>query len=206
MSPGDTKWDQEAAGVIAKRYGEIVADGDKANGMKGDISALKDIGKMVTTGKGAEVVNALGPYADALGIKIDGLGAGQAYEAVVSRLAPSLRTPGVGASSDFDAKQFLRSLPALGNTPEGNQIISDTLDAVADYKIRAADIASAALRGEITRAQAEKELRALPDPWTAWKSVSGKYTGAASGGSAVQDGKSDNSGIPTWNPATQRFE
>jgi hypothetical protein len=94
----------------------------------------------------------------------------------------------------------------LGNTPDGNQIISDTLEAVANYKIQAAEIASAALRGEITRAQSEKALRALPDPWTAWKSVSGKYTGTASGGSAVQDGKSDNSGIPVWNPEKQRFE
>lgn len=207
ISPGDNAFDKEASVVLAKRYGDLVADGDIANSMKGDIAALKDIGTMVRTGKGAEVINALGPYADALGVRLDGLGPGQAYEAIVSRLAPSLRTPGVGSSSDFDAKQFLRSLPALGNTPKGNQIISDTLDAIANHKIAAAEIASAALRGEITRAQAEKELRALPDPWTAWKRVSGRYSGASvQPGSAVQDGNTDSQSAEEWtyDPVTKR--
>ncbi len=41
-----------------------------------------------------------------------------------------------------------------------------TLKGLQENKVRAAEIASKALNGEVTRPQAEKMLRELPDPMT----------------------------------------
>ena len=176
MPAGETAFEKESAQAQAKRFDGIIQGGDEASRMMGDIEALKDIGSMIKTGKGAQALAALGPYAEALGIEIAGLGEMQAYEAISARVAPSLRTPGVGASSDFDARQFLKAIPSLANDPVGNQIISNTLEAVSQHKIAAAEIASAAMRGEISRADAERQIRALPNPWALWKRVSGRYS------------------------------
>jgi hypothetical protein len=69
---------------------------------------------------------------------------------------------------------FLEGLPGLGKTKGGNEIISQTLDAFAQHKIAAGDIASRAVAGELSARDAEKELRALPDPLTLWKQSRGK--------------------------------
>lgn len=153
----------------AKRYNEMIEQGDQANNMIGDIKALQDIGTRIQTGAGAQARLMLGPYVQALGVKVDGLDDLQAYQAVVSRLAPQMRVPGSGANSDFEARQFLLSLPTLGNTPGGNKIIEDTLMGIAQNKRAAGDIARQAGTGQITRQQADQMLQALPDPFTAFR-------------------------------------
>lgn len=153
----------------AKRYNEMIDQGDQANNMIGDIKALQDIGARIQTGAGAQARLMLGPYVQALGVKVDGLDDLQAYQAVVSRLAPQMRVPGSGANSDFEARQFLLSLPTLGNTPGGNKIIEDTLMGIAQNKRAAAEIARQAGTDEITRQEADRRLQALPDPFTAFR-------------------------------------
>ena len=153
----------------AKRYNEMIDQGDQANNMIGDIKALQDIGTRIQTGAGAQAKLLLGPYAQALGVTVDGLDDLQAYQAVVSRLAPQMRVPGSGANSDFEARQFLLSLPTLGNTPGGNKLIEDTLMGIAQNKRAAGDIARQAGTGQITRQQADQMLQALPDPFTAFR-------------------------------------
>ena len=168
MKP-ESAFDTEAAKAQAKRFDNIITEGDNASGMIANINALREIGAGLNTGKGAEIMASLGPYAEMAGVKIDGLGEMQAYDAIVSRIAPSLRTPGVGAMSDYELRQFVKALPGLGKTPEGNAIIQNTLESVAQHKMEAARIASAVLNGEMTRQQGEKMIRELPDPWTLWK-------------------------------------
>lgn len=157
-------FDTEAGKLQAKRFDELAADGQTAKQMVSDIQTLTDLGKNIGTGKTAEFKAAIGPYAEALGLKIDGLSDIQAYEAVVNRLAPNLRVKGSGAQSDMELKNFLKSLPSLGNTPEGNEIASSVLTGLQENKIRAAEIGSKALTKEISRSDAEKQLRELPDP------------------------------------------
>jgi hypothetical protein len=155
--------------LMAQRFDDIVQRGGRAKDMLGNISALRDIGSQIETGKIAEWQAALGPYADALGVTIDGLGPMQAYRSVVAKMIPDMRVPGSGTTSDYDARKFAESLPSLGNTPEGNALIQDTFEAFADAQIRAADIASRALSGEIDPREAERMIRELPDPLAAWK-------------------------------------
>jgi hypothetical protein len=178
---------KKADETAATRMSDLVTSGQGAAQFMGDIQALAALGGQIDTGKGAEILNTLGPYAQALGVELNGLSEGQAYQAIIDRMAPAMRPAGSGASSDFDARQFLSSLPSLGRTPEGNQIIMQTLSAMQQHKIAAAEIAGRALSGDITWQAADKEIAALGDPFTAFNEY-GKQTGeqgAAPGAPAV---------------------
>lgn len=174
--------DQKGEGAFAKKAGDLQAEdytalvkrGRDAKGMTSDLSALRDIASRITTGKTAEITAQLGPWAEALGIKVEGLGDLQAYKAITSRLAPRMRVPGSGATSDFEMRTFLDALPDLGRTPEGNAIVANVLQAIQNNDIRAAEIAGRALAGEIGAKDAERLLRELPDPFTAWKQARGE--------------------------------
>jgi hypothetical protein len=175
---GESEFSKVAGKSQAERFDKLSADALDAKQMISDMQSLRDIGSRIATGKTAEVTAALGPYAEALGVKVDGLDDMQAYKAIVSRLAPRMRAPGSGSSSDTDVRMFLESLPGIGKTPGGNELIAQTFDAMARGKIAAAEIASKALTGEITRQEAEKQLRALPDPLALWKKSRTQQSGA----------------------------
>jgi hypothetical protein len=160
---GEGEFSKEAGKLQAKRFDELASDGPAANQMLSDVQTLQSLGTLINTGKGAEFKAALGPYAEALGVKIDGLPEAQAYNAIVTRVAPTLRVKGSGAQSDYELKSFLKSLPSLGNTPEGNAIVSKTLEGLYQNKLTAAEIGAKALSREITPTQAETQLRQLPD-------------------------------------------
>lgn len=151
--------------LAATRLNDVIISGQSAQQMMGDLQALTAIGSQINTGKTAEIMNTLGPYAQAAGINIEGLGEGQAYQAIIDRMAPQMRPAGSGSSSDTDVRMFLSSLPQLRNTPEGNQIITQTMTALQQHKIAAAELASQAFDGRKTWQEAEAEIRALPNPY-----------------------------------------
>ncbi|MEW9616018.1 hypothetical protein AB3G45_19575 [Shinella sp. S4-D37] len=169
MGENSNKFGEKSDEEAAKRIAGYVEEGASAPQMIGDMQLLIDLGKNIGTGKIAEFKLALGPYAEMAGIKIDGLSDAQAYDAVTSRLAPQMRPAGAGATSDFDAKQYLKSIPSLGLTPEGNEIIAGTMQSVAQNKLDAAEIAARAQRGEISWQDAETQIRALPNPYERFK-------------------------------------
>ncbi len=162
-------FDKEAGKIVANRYNDLAAEGPAAKQMVSDVQTLQQLGTQIGTGKGAQVKEAIGPYAQALGIDIKGLSDIQAYEAIVNRVAPTLRVKGSGAQSDMELKNFLKSLPSLGNTPEGNSLVAKTMQGLAQNKVQASEIASSALNKEITRKEADKRLLALPDPMQEWR-------------------------------------
>jgi len=159
---------KKADETAATRMSDYVTAGNDATNFVGDLQTLGAISQNLETGKGAEVLAALGPFAEMAGIDIAGLGEAQAYDAIISRMAPAMRIPGSGASSDFDARQFLKSLPALGKSPEGNQIVIDTFQGIQQRKIAAAEIAQQALTNQITWQEADKQIAALGDPYSAF--------------------------------------
>lgn len=169
VGDAETSFSKEAGKVTAERFNGLVADGQKSKQMMSDMSTLLDLGKNIGTGKGAQLAATLGPYAEAAGINVNGLPDIQAYEAIVNRVAPSLRVAGSGAQSDYELKNFLKSIPSLGNTQEGNELATTVMSGLQQSKILASDIASKALAGEITRTEAEKQLRDLPDPMQPYK-------------------------------------
>ena len=173
VADAESEFVKETSKRRAQRFDEIVQGGANANTMIAQVQRLRDLGTQIGTGKGAEITAALGPFAESIGIDIEGLDEMQAYQAVTAAMAPSLRTPGSGAQSDFELRSFMQSLPSLGKTPGGNKLISDTLEALARHKQAAAGIAAAALNGDISPQEAERQLQALPDPLTLWKQATG---------------------------------
>jgi hypothetical protein len=190
----ESAFSSKAAESQVKRYNEIVETGFSAKAMRSDLDTLRDLRSRFETGKTAEIKSALGPYAEALGVPIKDLGDIQAYDAIIAKLAPRMRPAGSGATSDFEMQQYLKALPTLGKTPEGNAILDGTMQALQQHQERAAEIASKALNGEIDRKQAEKELRELPDPMTAWKDWRKRQSA------------SDSAPVRRYNPATGKIE
>ncbi|KAB2676751.1 hypothetical protein F9K85_09660 [Brucella tritici] len=178
------KFVEKSDEAAAKRMDDIVATGQTAPQTMADMQQLLDLGSQIGTGKAAQAKAVLGPYAQALGIDIDGMGDIQAYQAITSRLAPQMRAVGSGSSSDRDVALFFQSLPNLGNTPGGNEIIANTMKSVAQNKMNAADIARRAQRGEITWQDADKQISELPNPYDLFKQFQ----------KDSQSGKSDNGG------------
>lgn len=165
----ESSFSTEAGKLQAQRFDELVQAGHSAQSMISDISALAELGAQIETGKGAEIMSALGPWAEQFGVNIEGLGENQAFNAIVARITPTMRVAGSGATSDMEMRKFAESLPGLGKTPEGNAMIQNTLQALAEHKIAAARIASEAIAGNITPREADQQIAALPDPLSLWK-------------------------------------
>ncbi len=175
------KFVEKSDEAAAKRMNDIVASGQTAPQTMADMQQLIDLGAQIGTGKGAQIMATIGPYAQALGIDIKNMNEIQAYEAITSRLAPQMRAVGSGASSDRDVSMFLQSLPNLRNVQGGNEIIANTMKAVSQNKINAAEIASKAQRGEISWQDADKQIRELPNPYELFKGFQ-KETETSKGG------------------------
>lgn len=162
---GDNKFAEVASTSIAKRFEGIVSEGDSAQADKALLGQLQDLGSVIGTGGAAGIQKWLSDR----GIKVgDNVGALEAYGAIIDKLTPQQRIPGSGATSDYEGKMFKNSLPSLMNTPQGNAILSGTLQALADNKIARAAIAEQGLNREITPQETTKQLRALPSPYEAF--------------------------------------
>lgn len=87
--------------------------------------------------------------------------AGAAFQSVVSRVAPTLRAPGSGATSDIEYDGMVKSLPALKNRPEANRAISSMMKAKAQINMDRAAVVSAYQNNEISAADARKQLQEI---------------------------------------------
>jgi hypothetical protein len=187
---GESEFNKVGGKLDAERFDAYIKAGDDARNVIADLDSLREIGSRITTGKTAEVTAALGPYAEMLGVKIDTLPDLQAYKSIVAKMAPRMRPPGSGATSDFDLRQYIEALPGLGKTPEGNEIIANTNKALAEHRLAVSAIAEKAIAKELTRSEATKQIRELPDPLELWRKARGKSPAATSETTKVIDGKS----------------
>jgi hypothetical protein len=87
--------------------------------------------------------------------------AGAAFNSVTKRIAPTLRTPGSGSTSDIEYEGMLNSLPRLSNNPDANALINEMMKAKADINIERADIITAKANGDIDSKTARKQLREI---------------------------------------------
>lgn len=167
---GETSFASESAKSLVKRLTDNVEQGQAARTQQGDLERLLELGNAIgTQGAAASVKAALGPYANALGIQIEGLNEIQAFTGIVSKLAPTMRPPGSGATSDFEFKQYLAALPQLAQTTEGRKLILDQMGAMINHKAAVGEISERVLAGEIDRKQADVEIRKLGNPLSLWR-------------------------------------
>lgn len=103
-----------------------------------------------------------------LGVNVGGEDKAALFTAIVNRLAPTLRVPGSGATSDMEMRLFMQSLPSLVNTREGNALIAKTMGDMVAYRQAAGDIATMMQlgpeNGGVTLADGMKQLRGLANP------------------------------------------
>lgn len=162
---GENKFNEALGAAQAKRWNGYIEEGDVAQNRLADIQTLRDASRRLgSQGSSANLKSTIGPYAESLGIKIEGLSDIQLYESITNRLAPSLRAPGSGSTSDIEFKGFMRAIGPLSNTPAAREMILDTFEAASRNDIARSEIASRLAAGEINRGQAEKEIRSLANP------------------------------------------
>ncbi len=184
---GESAFATTANKGIADRFLKISEEGDAGRQDMALLGQLRSLGANINTGGMAAIQGYLADKGIKLGENVSQI---EAYGALIDRLTPAQRIPGAGATSDFDARMFKNSLPRLINTPEGNELIVNTLEALAQDRQQRAVIAERAIAGELKPAEAVRELRALPPPNMTFKSgleqlqKSGRLAPAeASGGS-----------------------
>lgn len=123
-----------------------------SGGMMQDMTALDELLKVAPQG----------PIAGRLAEAFPGFStAGDAAQSIMLRVAPSLRTPGSGSTSDIEYQGMLQSLPRLSNSPGGNQIISGVMKAKAQLNVERGQIVSAYQNGQIDDQTARAKLQEL---------------------------------------------
>ena len=153
----ESEFGKETGKALAQRFNAMATEGDEAIQNQAMIDELRRLGGRINTGASAVLKDRLGQ----LGVKTEGVEEIQAFRALVARLTPQQRVPGSGATSDFDAKMFQDSLPALINQPGGNALILDTIDKLNSNKVARGDIALRVQAGELKPNEAVGELRKL---------------------------------------------
>jgi len=160
VNSGD-KGANKFAELDAKTLVDVASTGMQAQRSLGQLSRLESLLEGVPTG----AQGALKLLAGNFGIKTEGLDDLQAAQALINSLVPQQRPAGSGPMSDADLELFKQSLPRIINSPNGNQIILETMRGVAQYDKMGADIVQRYRNNEITQAQAFAELGTRPDPF-----------------------------------------
>ena len=164
------KFEETLGSKSGERFNNYIAAGDTARGMLSDIAALRAASRNLgSLGASADARARFGPMLEAAGIKVDGLDDIQFYRNTIARLAPQMRQPGSGAQSDTELKGFERSIGLLSDSPRAREATLDSLEAAARNQMSAADIATQVAEKQISRSEAEKRIRALPDPMSAFR-------------------------------------
>jgi hypothetical protein len=86
---------------------------------------------------------------------------GDAFQSIVKRIAPTLRAPGSGSTSDIEYAGMLQSLPALQNDPTANQMILSIMKAKAEINMQRAEIITQYQNKEMTVAEARAKMSEL---------------------------------------------
>jgi hypothetical protein len=162
----ETAFAKEGGGGLGKQFVKLSEEGQNARQDLALVGQLRDLGSVVQTGAPAAIQGWLANQ----GIKVGpNVGAVEAYGAIIDKLTPAQRIPGSGATSDYEGVMFKNSLPKLMNTPQGNEIISNTLASLAQYKVDRAVVAERALAGAISMPEGLKLMREIPSPYTNFK-------------------------------------
>lgn len=163
---GETEFAKTANKGMAENFQKMSVEGRDAQQDMALVSQLRDLRQIAGSGVAPALQGWLASHAIKVG---DNVGAVEAYETIVNKLTPAQRVPGTGATSDYEAAMFKKSLPGLLKTEEGNAIVEQTLLSLAQTKVARAAIAERALIGEASPSETLKALRALPNPYENFK-------------------------------------
>lgn len=177
-APGAKKFAEEAAKQAAERYGSIIKHGDTQPTIVFDLLRMQELSDAIGNPNAYNsFVQKYGGWMKSVGINPSVMPNLEQFSALISKMAPNLRPPGSGATSDFDLQQYINSLPQFMQTAEGRKAIINHQRAVATYAMQQKSIAQQVMLGNLTREQGEARLNALPDPHAIWKQMTGRTEG-----------------------------
>ena len=104
-----------------------------------DVRAIVDVLKPYQGGKIDEFKASIGSYLPDTSIAQLST-ANDLAVAIRARVAPTLRVPGSGATSDFETKQFLAAIPSLMQYAAGRELIAVYTEKLANRAVAAADL------------------------------------------------------------------
>ncbi len=84
-----------------------------------------------------------------------------AFNSIVKRVAPTLRAPGSGATSDIEYDGMLKSLPQLSAKPEANRAIAAMVKAKAQINMDRAAVVAEYQSGAIDALEARKRIQEI---------------------------------------------
>lgn len=147
--------------------------------------------------------------------------AGDAFQSIVKRVAPSLRVPGSGSTSDIEYEGMLQSLPSLANQPAANAMIASMMKAKAQINMERGQIVSRFATGAIDETTARQQMADLnqrsimtPEMQQALAGITGDQTGQPAATAVpgappvgtIEDGYRFKGGNPqnpaNWEPAS----
>jgi hypothetical protein len=207
----DAEFSKKFAGANAERWGEYLKQGDVAKGRMSDIDIMREASRNLgSQGVAANVKATFGPYLEAAGVDVTGLSDIQTWEAVTKRIAPTLRVPGSGSTSNIEYEGMLKGLGPLSNNPAAREAILDTFEASSRNEIERGRIASLLATDQISRTEAEKMVQALPDPMTSfreWRKANpDAYAEALKQGRATTEKPGDKKGEPAPSGPPKNFD
>lgn len=173
--PGQKKFAEEAAKQAAERYGQIIKHGDTQPTVVFDLLRMQELSDAIGNPNAYNsFVQKYGGWMKSVGINPTVMPNLEQFSALISKMAPNLRPPGSGATSDFDLQQYINSLPQFMQTAEGRKAIINHQRAVAAYAMQQKSIAQQVMLGNLTREEGERRMEALPDPHAIWKQMVGR--------------------------------
>ena len=166
-SRNEVNIDQKTEGAFDKKLAEKQAESfntmaDEGLNARADIEVINQLDAFLKGQGGA--TTGLAAAMSKWGIPVEGADDLQAATALINKLVPTQRQPGSGTMSDRDVELFKASLPSLWNQPGGNEKILGVMRGLAEYKQRQGEIADMVLMGEMSRQEARRALRDLPNP------------------------------------------
>jgi hypothetical protein len=185
-SPADAAQRKKLSEKEGERWSALQESGTVAAGLQQDFEALDQLIGVVPSG----------PIEGRLAEAFPGFSsAGDAFQSIVVRVAPSLRTPGSGATSDVEYEGMLKSLPRLRNQPEANTAIAAMMKAKAAINLERAQVVTAYQNEQITAAEARSALSELNNRSIMTPDLKQALEGVTSGG-ADEGGWQEVPGMP----------
>ena len=194
---GDKKFIEKFGELQAKRLDKIITSADLAEGTIYEADQFRSLMQDIETGagttarlRGAEWLSALGMNPESL-IKME---PAQALEAISKRLALKLRREMPGQLSDQDVKFLIAAAPGLSKSREGNELLLNAMDAIAQRKMEKSSMAqeyadeNETLKGFdklwkdyinanplFSERTGEVEMRSTDDDGNSWVKINGEW-------------------------------
>ncbi|WP_425107222.1 hypothetical protein [Ancylobacter sp.] len=122
------------AKVDTDTFGEIAGQTKKLSDLVPELQRVRSLAKNTKLGGTGAARLAFGKALGLSDNELAGMSEAETIQSIASRLAPAMRTPGSGSSSDTDVQMFLNSLPSLWNSQNGIDKIVDGYERILDRR------------------------------------------------------------------------